>query len=168
MPDGMAGNLFTVTKMKQMARSRMMELPIREFALSILRGAGITSHNYLEEARAIGAFVQNNVTYRKDPDGVEQLMDPLLMVQDIQSRRAAGDCDDMSLLIATLLLAIGGQPYFRTVRYKGNSGPFNHIYVVVYDGNYNGAKQRLVLDAIFKDQPIGFETPSASGQEFEV
>jgi hypothetical protein len=90
------------------------------------------------------------------------------MIQDLQQNRAAGDCDDMALLIATLILAIGGQPYFRTVRYRGNGGPFNHIYVVVYDANYQGGKVRLPIDAIVKDQPIGYEMPHASGQEFEV
>lgn len=141
---------------------------MREFALQILRNAGISSHDYGREALAIGDFVKRNVTYRRDPEGTEHLIDPLLMIQDIQQGRAEGDCDDMSLLIATLLISIGCQPYFRTVRYEGRFGSFNHVYVVVYDRNGKSKSQRIVLDAIIKDKPIGFEIGHASGQEHAV
>jgi len=67
-----------------------------------------------------------------------------------------------------LLLSVGCQPYFRTVRYQGNFGPYNHIYVVVYEGNYHSPKNRVVLDAILKDKPIGSELPHASGDEHKV
>jgi len=154
--------------MKRLARLRGSDLQVREFALSILRNAGINSHDYGREALAIGDFVKNNVTYRRDPEGTEHLIDPLLMIQDIQQRRAEGDCDDMSLLIATLLISIGCQPFFRTVRYEGRFGSFNHVYVVVYDRDGKNRSRRIVLDAIIKDKPIGFEIAHASGQEHAV
>lgn len=165
IPNGLAGNLSTVDKMKVLARARASELAVREFTLGVLRQYGIGSHDYINEARAIGDYVKNNVVYRRDPEGVEQLLDPLLMIQDIQQNRAAGDCDDMALLIATMLLSVGCQPYFRTVRYNGTWGPYNHIYVVVYDRNSRGPSSRLAIDAIVKDRPIGYEVPHASGQE---
>lgn len=163
---GFGGNLDTITAMRQLARSRAKEVGVRELALSIIRN--IPSHNYRDEALAIGQYVQANVRYVRDIDNVEQLQDPLLMIQDLQNGRAAGDCDDMALLIATLLLSIGAQPYFRTVRYQSAGGPYNHIYVVVYENNHKSARQRVVLDAIVKDQPIGYEIPHKSGDEHRV
>jgi len=166
--NGLGGNLDTVSIMRQIARARGSDLPVREFALMILREYNVASHNYAAEAMAIGDYVKRMVVYRRDIEGVEQLQDPLLMIQDIQTGRAAGDCDDMSLLIATLLISIGCAPYFRTVRYSGKSGPYNHIYVVVYDRNGKEKAKRIVLDAIIKDKPIGFEIAHTSGAEYAV
>ena len=47
-------------------------------------------------------------------------------------------------------------------------GNYNHIYVVVYERNPYKEIQRVVLDCILKDKPIGTEVPHASGKEFEV
>lgn len=154
--------------MRQLARSRAKEPAIRSLALSIIRNAGVASHNYRDEALAIGRYIQANMRYVRDIDGVEQLQDPMLMLKNLATGTAMGDCDDMSLMIATLLISIGAQPYFRTVRYKGNFGPYNHIYVVVYDGNHKQKAQRIVLDGIIKDQPMGYEIPHASGDEYRV
>lgn len=84
-----------------------------------------------------------------------------------------GDCDDMSLLIATLLMSVGIRPHFRAVKYNEKSASYNHIYVVVYENNISdtsnpGPLKRLVLDAIIKDRPIGFEIKHTSGKEFPV
>lgn len=154
--------------MRQLARSRAKEPAIRALAMNIIQQAGVASHNYRDEALAIGRYIQANMRYLRDIDGVEQLQDPMLMLQSLQKGNAMGDCDDMSLMIATLLISIGAQPYFRTVRYKGAMGPYNHIYVVCYDNNHKQKSQRIVLDAIVKDKPMGYEIPHASGDEYRV
>lgn len=137
-------------------------------ALSILHSAGVSSHDYLKEAEVLAKFVQQNVRYVRDTLGVEQLHSPLLLIDDIKKGCAQGDCDDMSLLLATLLLSIGVQPYFRMVRYKSYSGPFNHIYVVVHEKNRNSRRSRVVMDCIVKDKSIGYEVPHKSGEEVPV
>lgn len=154
--------------MRKIARSRAHHPKVRGLALKILEQAGVGSHDFYDEARAIARFVQENVRYVRDVDGVEQLHDPLLMIDQIISGYAQGDCDDMSLLISTLLLSVGVQPYYAIVRYRATTGPYNHIYVVAYERNWRGPRKRLVMDAIVKDRDIGYEVPHASRKEIEV
>ena len=141
---------------------------VRSKATSILNQYGIASHDYVGEAKAIGHYVQQNVRYVKDANGVEQLTDPLTMIDQMGQGISRGDCDDMALLIATLLLAIGHDPAFRCVRYDSFTGPFNHIYVVDYPVDQKLGKIRVVLDAIVKNQKIGFEVKHMSGSEYKA
>lgn len=163
--DGEKGNRETVDLMKKVARLRSGHPLVRKLALNILNYNGIPSNHYVDEALAIGDFVKKNVRYVRDPDNIEYLQDPENLIKDIQKGEAQGDCDDMALLIASLLLSIGHQPFFRCVRYRSNSGNFNHIYVVDYERNKKGPRIRVVLDAIMKDHPIGYEVPHQSGDE---
>jgi len=172
--DGVVGNLDTIKIMTKMAREGSRHPLVRRLATNILHHANIPSHSYREEARAIGNFVQKNVRYVKDIAGCETIHSPDMMIRQMADvGYFAADCDDMSLLIASMLLSIGMVPRFRAVRFKNTSGSYNHIYVVVYESNITdtmnpGPVQRLVLDAIVKDRPIGFEIPHASSDEFEL
>jgi hypothetical protein len=165
---GWQGNLDTVEIMRRVAHKRKSHPLVRELALKILIHAKIPSHDYIGEAVAIGKFVKDKVRYVRDISGVEQLHDPITMIDQIRRGVAQGDCDDMSLLVATLLLSIGHRPKFRIVRYKGLSGSYQHIYVVVYEKNKRQDIKRIVIDAIIKDKPIGFEVKHESGREITV
>lgn len=166
--NGLAGNLQTVAFMKKIAREKAGDPRIQRFARLIVLRAGVPSHAYADEALAIGEFVQAHMRYSRDPDGIEQLQDPCLMMDDIEEGIAQGDCDDMALMIVTLLLAIGHNPFFRVVRYSDQAQSYEHIYVVDYEGNQSEKVQRIVLDAIVKDQPMGYELPHTSGDEIAV
>lgn len=124
--------------------------------------------HYLDEAKAIADYIKDHVRYVRDPDGIEYLQDPIDLVAQMEQGTAQGDCDDMSLLIATLLLSIGHTPRFRAVRYKKGYDYYNHIYVVDYEKNGASQKKRIVLDAILKYAPIGTEVNHISGDEFQV
>lgn len=172
--DGIVGNIDTVEVMKKMAREYSRHPLVKRYATNIIDYCKVPSHHYLEEARCIARWVQTHVRYLKDPVGTESLTAPDMMIRMLTEQGyTMGDCDDMSLLIASMLYAVGIRCKFRCVRYQAKSGPFNHIYVVVYENNIvdsmqPGPVKRLVLDAIIKDRPIGFEIPHASGQEFDV
>lgn len=154
--------------MKKIAREKSGDPTIRRLALNILHDYGVGSMQYIDEALAIGDYVKNKVRYVRDPDGIEYLQDPLDLVKHVQQGIAQGDCDDMALFAATLLLSVGHQPFFRAVRYYEPVGNYNHIYVIVYEKNMYGKKERVVLDCILKDKPIGFEIGHSTGEEFEV
>ena len=166
--NGKRGNIQTINVMKQVARQRAGDPRIRALALKILSDCKIPSQDHLSEAICIGNFVKESVRYVRDPDNIELLTDPVTLVDQIARGIAQGDCDDMSLLIATLLLSVGCQPYFRAARYKSDSGHYNHIYVVVYERDWEQKRQRVVLDAILKRSVIGTEVPHQSGDEFAV
>lgn len=165
--DNVSGNHETIKFMKKIARLRASDPLIRKLALNILHQYGVKSHHFVDEAVSIGQYVQKKVRYVRDPDNVEYLQDPLDLVKHIQMGTAQGDCDDMALLTATLLLSVGHQPYFRAVRYEQPYGTFNHIYVVCYERNMRSEKMRVVLDCIL-DSPIGTEVRHVNGEEYEV
>jgi hypothetical protein len=156
--------------MKKVARLRAGDPTLRKLAENIV--LQVPSNDFIGEALAIGAYVQAKVRYLRDPDDIEYLQDPIDLIQKMQNGNAQGDCDDMALFTATLLLSIGHQPFYRAVRYNGVLGPYNHIYVVVYDRDMStspaGPETRVVLDCILKNKEIGTEVSQASGDEFQV
>lgn len=167
LPQGLAGNYRTLEVMNQVARERAGHPLVRKLALNILNYYDVPSHHFADESRAIGTFVQEKVRYVKDPTGIEQLHDPVMLIDQIKRNIARGDCDDMALLTAALLFSIGHTPVFRCVRYKTMSGPYNHIYVVDYAANKD-KKERVVIDCIIKDKPIGYEVKHMSGREYSI
>lgn len=154
--------------MKKVARIRSGDPLLRKLALNILAQTGIKSHHFKDEALAIGDFVKAKVRYVRDPENIEYLQDPKDLIKHIQEGTAQGDCDDMALLCATLLLAVGHQPSYRAVRYEQAFGNFNHIYVVDYEKNPYGKQERIVLDCILKDREIGTEVPHLNGEEYQL
>jgi hypothetical protein len=165
---GINGNLETLQMMIKVARERSRHPLIRELALRILEHYKVPSQDYIKEAYAIGDYIKRKVRYVRDINGVETLHDPLTLIDQMKRGQAQGDCDDMSLLIATLLLSIGHQPFYRVVRYYQGNGSYQHIYVVVYDKDWRSPEKRLVLDAIMKRSKIGYEVPHVSGKEYKV
>lgn len=168
IPSNTIGNLKTVQVMRKIAHDRAGHPTVRALALAIINHERTLSHDYVNEALAIGRFVQRHVAYVRDAAGFEQLHDPILMIEKINAGQARGDCDDMALLIVTLLLSIGHFPSFRVVKYNRASPSFNHIYVVDYERNGRGPRERVVLDAIMKDEPMGYEVPHVQGKEIEA
>lgn len=164
--NGKNGNLETIQMMTKVARAKSRHPFIRAFTLKLIQSCGVASQHHLDEAICIGNYVKENVRYVRDPDNIELLTDPVLLLEQAQKGIAQGDCDDMALLIATMLLAVGCLPYFRAARYWDTNGNYNHIYVVVYEKNWGEEESRVVLDAILKRYPIGTEVPQKSGDEF--
>jgi hypothetical protein len=154
--------------MQQVARKRAADPRVRMLALEVLLHDGVPSHAYLQESASIGRFVRENVRYVRDINGVETIIDPLLLLAQIEAGKAQGDCDDMSLLIATMLLSIGHNPFFAIVKYRRFFGPYSHIYVVDYDRNYKGPVKRIVLDAILIGKGIGNEVKYRTIKEIRV
>jgi hypothetical protein len=172
--NGIVGNIDTIEVMKKMAREYSRHDLVKRLATNILHYQNIPSHHYLDEARAIGEFVKKHIRYVKDPVGTESLQAPDMMIRMMKDvGYAMGDCDDMALLSAALLMSIGIRPRFRAIRYREGSANYNHIYVVVYEKNVAnsdnpGPTRRLVIDCIIKDKQIGYEIKHASGDEFPV
>lgn len=168
LPDGEGGNLATVDLMVRIARKRATDPIVRQLGINILNQAGTQSHNHLDEAIAIGEWVKHNVRYMKDPQGTELLQDPILMIEKCEKGECRGDCDDMSLLTATLLVAIGIQPFYKIVRWKSDKGHFNHIYIAVKEGNFKQERKWFTIDPIVKDKPIGYEINSQSSRLIKI
>ncbi len=167
---GNAGNLQTVEIIKRLAHSRKGHPLIRKLTENVLKQYKTKSQDFLNECYAIATWVRDVCPYAKDPLGIESLKDPVTMVDLIKRDEFYGDCDDMALLITTMLLSIGHRPLLCIVRYPNANSGFQHIYVCTYQKNYRdkGPKKRLVMDAIVKDKKIGYEVPYSYKKEIVV
>lgn len=169
LPSGEAGNLKTARIMRDIALERVKEPELIEFAHQIVTNWQVPSHDTYGEAIAIGETVKTSVRYVKDPVGIERILDPLTLISRIKRGVAQGDCDDMALLTATLLLAIGLRPRFKFVKYSSSDNFFSHIYVKVAVTNPRIKKPvDLCIDAILKNRPIGTEVPHEYAQELPL
>lgn len=96
--------------MRFLVRKCKMDLALRAFAMQIV--GAIPQRDYAQEIRAVHAFVRDRIRYVGDIRGVETIHTPRQILEQGQ-----GDCDDKSLLLATLLESIGHQTRFVAVGY---------------------------------------------------
>lgn len=141
IPDGTAGSIATMRAMRQLVRDAIRDpgQQIRESAISILRGV----NSFAAQARALQVWVQNNVEYRRDPPDVELVQTPQVTLQ-----LRAGDCDDQSVLIASLLQATGHPAQFIAVGLQGQ--PMSHVMVQTLIGT-----QWVAVETI-QPRPMGW------------
>lgn len=121
--DGPQGTLETLKHMRRLTREGKKSARVRQLALLLaapyLHG---TKKNYLGQICAIHFYVQNSIRYIKDICGVETLH-----TADAVLDLGAGDCDDKSILAASLLESIGHPTRFVAVATKA-AGQFVHVY----------------------------------------
>lgn len=140
IPDGLPGTRATLKRMAQIARKAKTDPAVIELARQVVTD----TRRWIAAARQVQAWVQGNVRYVEDPDGVETLQDPLLTVQI-----GAGDCDDQSILVASLLQSVGIGARFHAVGER--PGELSHVYCEV-------APSWLSVETT-EDCPIGAEWP---------
>lgn len=119
IPDGREGVRHTLRLMSQIAKRYKTAPAIFELSRRIVRN--VPNKAWKGEARAILAWVQHNIRYTKDVAGVETLQSPIQTI-----RIGQGDCDDMSILIASLMGAIGHPTRFMAVGME--SDHFSHVF----------------------------------------
>jgi len=88
--------------------------------------------------RNIWEYVRKNVRYQNDEIGKEQLRRPQRTISD-----GKGDCDDMSILISSILVNLGYHHELVIAAYKSKD-KWQHIYPVAYSSN----RQRYVIDCV--------------------
>lgn len=122
----------------------------------------VPPRNALAEISAIFDFVQKNIRYTRDAYG-EDTFKRARRVLQLQT----GDCDDMSILIGSMLQAVGYPVALKVVSVSG--GDYDHIYPMV--GVPPRSPERWVpLDASVP-KPAGWEVPArqvAFSKIFEV
>lgn len=76
------------------------------------------------EVRALFDFVQNNIRYVRDVNGVETIQTPLKTLE-----YGAGDCDDKSTLLAAMLESLGHETRFHAMGFR--PGNVEHVLLEV-------------------------------------
>lgn len=84
----------------------------------------VTSGDYASEVLAVNYWVCQNIRYIPDPTNVELVKDPKRLMET-----GSGDCDDIAVLCAALLLAIGKTPAFMLVAFNGSPMP-SHVFAL--------------------------------------
>lgn len=133
MPGGVAGVKKTMSIMALLTKKYRQVLPIRDLAVNIT--VGLNNKDYFAEWDALVDWIKNNIRYTRDIRTVETLHTPLEVL-----RRGAGDCDDHSVLLATLAESIGITTRFVAI------GPQKNTYCHVF------------AEALIKNEWIAGET----------
>lgn len=120
IPDGPEGVYHTLKIMRQLAREGKKSPIIRQLALSLVRGNH--QKDWVGEVKNLHAFVRDKIRYVKDIEGVETVALPEITLQLEQ-----GDCDDKSVLLASLLGSIGHPTRFVAIGFKPRQ--FSHVFV---------------------------------------
>ena len=98
---------------------------VRQNAIAIFRQYGVPPKHYFGEVAALFEWVKKNIRYTRDIYKVELLHSARRMLQ-----LRAGDCDDMTILLAAMLEATGHP--VRLVLVGSNPrqpNRFSHIYL---------------------------------------
>lgn len=112
--------------------------------------AQIDSKDYSSEYIALYRFVLAKTRYMRDPRTVELVRAPYVVVEEIASGgRPSLDCDDLSALLAALVLSVGGHCEFVTVAFKhmfyAGERQYSHVFLRAQDPR---TKQWIVLDPV--------------------
>ena len=131
---------------------------IRELTLKILKAAHAKEKNAVSEINAIFNWVKKNVDYRKDV----VCRDSYHKAERV-AQLGGGDCDDMVILINSMLGSVGYHTGLRIMSMRKNM-PFHHIYSLVRlpSGKW------LALDATDKTNDIGEEPNWAKKRDFII
>jgi hypothetical protein len=143
---GDAGVEQTINHMRALVDEALRDPAINRLARDIVQS--VPAFDDLAEANALYEWVRRNIRFTKDPVNKETLYPPAELL-----KIRAGDCDDISMLLGTLLMAIGYPARLMTVAAGGDE--FSHVYV---EANING--EWIPLDPARYDSQFGVAPPA--------
>lgn len=100
----------------------MRDVRIRRLAANILMEYSVPHRDWKGETTAIFHWVRQNIRYTRDPAGIELFQKPTRTIE-----LGIADCDDLSILICSLLGSIGHVCQLRTIGIT-EIGQAEHIY----------------------------------------
>jgi transglutaminase-like putative cysteine protease len=121
----------------------VMSFVVRKAALDAVQGV----ERGQPEIDSVFNWVKDHIEFRGESG--EYLQSPEATI-----RLGAGDCDDQSTLVATLLRSLGYQVDFRTVAMRGSEEEYSHVYAVVQD---KGTGQWIPVDTTVERAYPGWE-----------
>ncbi len=127
IPSGLAGTDATVREIARLVRYDLERPELRLLVTRVLNHARVRSKNHLQEAQTLYRYVIGRVRYQKDPVDLETVQSPTVTLGV-----GAGDCDDLSGLVAGLAMAIGIPARFRVIGYSDND--LVHIFPELFAG----------------------------------
>lgn len=154
IPDGARGTRATLRAMAKIVRAYRTNPAVRGKARELVEV--LPSKAFYDEVRALFYFVRDNIRYLGDVVETETLHTP-----DVILNYRQGDCDDFSVLLASLLESINHPARFIAVGFTA-PGDFEHVYVEALVGN-----TWVPLDASVEDAEPGWSPPEAVSRMVE-
>lgn len=118
--DGIEGVRETLYFMRKIVKASRSNPVVIQTARGLV--SGIQEKNWKAEINSVFNFVRDCIRYTLDPNEVETLTTPEMLLEIRQ-----GDCDDKSMLLAALLQAIGHPTRFRAIGFRPQA--LEHVYV---------------------------------------
>jgi hypothetical protein len=148
---GEPGTKQTISLMRKLVDQAVSDAQFVRFAIDLVRG--VLPYNDIGEANAVYEWVKRNIRYTKDPVTKEKLYPP----QELLKIRA-GDCDDISMLLGALMIALGYPARLATIAADANQpNEFSHVYLEAEVPP--GSGQWIPMDAARVDAQFGVEPP---------
>lgn len=119
IPSGPAGVSTTLKQMSALTKRYKKTLPIYLISRDIVQN--VLGKDFVGELRAVQAWVRDNIRYTRDIRGVETIQTPTKTIEIMQ-----GDCDDQSVLVATLLESLGHKTRFMAMGFQ--PGKYSHVF----------------------------------------
>jgi transglutaminase-like putative cysteine protease len=150
VPSGKPGTLAVARIIGRIIVAGARDFFVRQRAIQILREAGARPKDRLGEACALFRWVQANVRYTRDILRVELLHTPRRMLE-----LKAGDCDDMTILLGSMLRSTGHPVRIVLCGFRRDRpDSYSHIYPEVHvQGRW------IALDATMPHAP-GWAPPA--------
>lgn len=150
VPKGRRGTLVTARLIAQMIREGAKDFYVRQKAIQIFRAYQVRPKDRFGEVSALFDFVRRNIRYTRDIFRVELLHSARRMLE-----LRAGDCDDMTILLGSMLVATGHPVRLILAGFRRDKPhAYSHIYPEV---NVRG--RWIAIDATV-DHPMGWAPPA--------
>ena len=150
LPDGAAGTREVLKHMRGETRKDKRKAEIRHVAQLIVRR--VPAKNWTGEIAAVFNFVRARIRYSLDTNGIEVVQSASVTLQ-----LGYGDCDDLCVLLATLLECLGHVCYFCAMGFE-ERGSFSHVIVLCSGA---GETELIALDPTESHAP-GWIAPGAT------
>ncbi len=148
IPEGVDGVRATLKAMVRLTRAGRKDVGVIALARQIT--LGLPARDGRGEVDRVFHWVKQRIRYVADPREVETISTPAATL-----RMQSGDCDDMAVLTASLLEAIGHATKF--VAYGFASGPYSHVVTET-----KLAESWLTLDPTVPKSTVGWKPPNAT------
>lgn len=167
--DGIAGNYEVVYEMIRLIRNSVdYDKGVEAVAKDILINAGLDSYSSAtDQFHAVFNYIVEPVEKRKHR--IIYIQDIAGRIESLKDARATlsdgwGDCDDQTVLNATLLGCLGFEHVcIAMARYNKDETSFSHVYCVAYEHG-----QRYVLDTTLPNGKLNDEVRAFEVKEISV
>jgi hypothetical protein len=151
LANGEAGTAQTIALMRQLIDQALTDPSFIRKASDIVSAA--PAYDSIGEAQTIYSWVKSNIRFTMDPVSKEKLYPPAELL-----KIRAGDCDDISMLTAALLMAVGYPARLITISADA-SQPQNFSHVYVEAEIPPGSGNWIPIDAARPDSQFGVGPP---------